>query len=178
MIFFYTAMLETDEQKNKFELLYERYYGLMYHAALSVTHNPHHAEDCVHETCLALIGRIDTLRMDADKELISYLYTLTRNHSIDYLRKLQRARPAGPDDAEVCAADLASAEEVFLSSLHLERAIERLSEMPEKYRDPLLMRVKGYSIQEIAQTLCLAEGTVRTHIFRARKILTRAFEEE
>lgn len=150
----------------------------MYHAALSVTHDAHHAEDCVHETCLALIDRIDALRMDADKELISYLYTLTRNHSIDYLRKLQRARPVDSNDAEACAADPASVEEVFLSAFHLERAIERLSEMPEKYRDPLIMRVKGYSIQEIAQTLCLAEGTVRTHIFRARQMLTRAFEEE
>lgn len=176
MIFFYAALMETEEQRSKFEAIYAKYYGLMYRTAFSITRNAHHAEDCVHETCLTLIDRIDDLRVDAGKEFVSYLRTLTRNRTIDYLRKWCRGKSDPADDAAEYPSAKALPEEVVLSSLHLEQALNQLSRMPEKYRGPLTLKVKGYSIQEIAILLNLSEGTVKTRIFRARQILSKAFE--
>lgn len=176
MIFFYAALMETEEQRSKFATIYEKYYGLMYRTALSITRNTHHAEDCVHETCLALIDRIDELRVDTGKEFVSYLRTLTRNRTIDYLRKWCRGKSDTADDAEEYPSGAALPEDVVLSSLTLEQALDQLSQMPEKYRGPLTLKVKGYSIREIAQSLNLSEGTVKTRIFRARQILSKAFK--
>lgn len=176
MMFFYAAMLETEEQRSKFESIYEKYYGLMYHIAFSITHNAQHAEDCVHETCLALIDRIDALRVDSGKEFTAYLSTLTRNRTIDYLRKWGSGKSDAPEDAEQLTDDAEIPENVILSNLALEQAIGQLAEMPEMYRGPLVLKVKGYSIREIAQSLDLTEGAVKTRIFRARQILSRAFQ--
>lgn len=177
MIFFYSAMMETEEQRDKFKYIYEKYYGMMYHVAFSVTRNPHHAEDGVHETCLALIDKIDELRLDAGKEFVSYLCTLTRNRTIDYLRRWCRGKSTVTDDSVQLADDAVVPENVALSNLHLDQAIQQLANMPEKYRSPLVLKVKGYSIQEIAQFLDLTEGTVKTRIFRARQILSQSFSK-
>ncbi len=137
MIFFYAALMETEEQRSKFEAIYEKYYGLMYHVAFSITRNPHHAGDCVHETCLTLIDKIDELRVDAEKEFISYLCTLTRRRSIDYLRKWRRGEGDATDDTDDTVESVgstASPEDVTLSGIHLEQALEQLSRMPEMYR--------------------------------------------
>lgn len=48
--------------------------------------------------------------------------------------------------------------------------------MPEEYRIPLTLQVKGYTIREIAQTLGLTEGAAKTRIHRARQMLRRSFE--
>ena len=84
---FYLATLETQEQKNRFDYLYRKYSELMYKVALSITQSCDLAEDAVHETFLQVINEIDILRMDNEKELKSYLYIITRERTIDFLRK-------------------------------------------------------------------------------------------
>lgn len=176
MMLFYFALIETDEQREKFEYIYESYYGLMYHIAISLTQDRQLAEDAVHETCLSLIDLIDEVRVDDKKQLASYLCILTRNRTIDYLRKWCN-KEQGASEAYMEAASHDEPETVVLSSLRLEQAVQKLAAMPEKYRTPLTLKIKGYSIQEIAQFLNLSEGTVKTRIFRARQMLRRSFED-
>lgn len=44
----YLAMIETPEEKTKFERLYLHYRALMYHVAYQILHNESDAEDVVH----------------------------------------------------------------------------------------------------------------------------------
>ena len=44
----YLQMLETPEEKSKFEQLYLEYKGLMFHVAYEILHNEQDAEDAVH----------------------------------------------------------------------------------------------------------------------------------
>ena len=174
MMSFYFALIETDEQRGKFEYIYENYYGLMYHTAFSLTQDRQLAEDAVHETCLKIIDSIDTMRVDNKKELASYLCILTRSRTIDYLRRWCN-KENSPAEVHIKPLSEVGAETVVLSSLQLEQVLQQLATMPEKYRTPLILRVKGYSIQEIAQFLKLSEGTVKTRIFRARQVLRYSF---
>ena len=53
---------------------------------------------------------------------------------------------------------------------------DALSDMPSIYRRTLVLRVKGYSIREIAQITNSSESNVKTRIHRARAILLKSFD--
>ena len=151
MLVFYLAALDSDYNKNKFETIYRKYYRFMLHTAAGIIKNPTLAEDAVHETFVQLLREIDTLRIDNERALKSYLYIVTRERSIDFLRKWER-RGTRPDYESLAAAldHYVEPEEVALTNLQLDRAIALLEEMPLIYRQTLVLRVKGYSIREIA----------------------------
>lgn len=90
MLVFYLAALDSDDDKNKFEYIYRKYYRFMLHTAAGIIKNPTLAEDAVHETFVQLLRGIDTLRIDNERALKSYLYMVTRERSIDFLRKWER----------------------------------------------------------------------------------------
>ena len=104
MLVFYLAALDSDDDKNKFEYIYRKYYRLMLHTAAGIIKNSSMAEDAVHETFVQLLRGIDTLRIDNERALKSYLYMVTRERSIDFLRKWERRRGAQPDYESLAAA--------------------------------------------------------------------------
>ena len=59
MLILYTSLIETQEQKSKFELLYEKYYRLMLYMAMQVLKDPMEAEDAVHTACIKIIKNLD-----------------------------------------------------------------------------------------------------------------------
>ena len=69
-------------------------------------------------------------------------------------------------------------EEVALTNLQLDKAIALLDEMPLIYRQTLVLRVKGYSIREIAKITDSSESNVKTRIHRARAMLLKSFVEQ
>lgn len=177
---FYLAALDSDDDKNKFEYIYRKYYRFMLHTAAGIIKNPTLAEDAVHETFVQLLRGIDTLRIDNERALKSYLYMVTRERSIDFLRKWERRRGAQPDYESLAAAldNYAEPEEVALTNLQLDKAIALLDEMPLIYRQTLVLRVKGYSIREIAKITDSSESNVKTRIHRARAMLLKSFGEQ
>ena len=88
MLMIYLSLLETEEQKNKFEMIYHKYAGLMYHEACAVTKDHFLAEDVIHETFLQLIRIIDDVRVDNSKELAQFIKIITHSRAVDYVRKL------------------------------------------------------------------------------------------
>ena len=56
--------------------------------------------------------------------------------------------------------------------------IALLDEMPLIYRQTLVLRVKGYSIREIAKITDSSESNVKTRIHRARAMLLKSFGEQ
>lgn len=87
MLSIYLTLLDTDEQKSKFEYIYTKYRGGMYQIAMETIHDSHLAEDIVHETFLKLIQTIDKVRAGNEKELRSFLKTITYHQAIDFIRK-------------------------------------------------------------------------------------------
>lgn len=56
---------------------------------------------------------------------------------------------------------------------------ERLLALPEKLRTPLLLHyLEGFSLEEVARMLRLPQGTVKSRMHRARKILRLEMEKE
>ena len=145
------------------------------------------AEDLAQETFIKVLNHID--RYVPEFKFSSWLFKIANNLAIDHLRKRQLPTVSidGAPDAttaaqvEATAFEIASGDESALDELEakelgsaIERAIARLR--PE-YRSCIMLRhVEGRSYEEIAATLDLPLGTVKTYIHRARHELRKALE--
>lgn len=57
----YLALIETEEEKRKFERIYTDYRQTMYFAAYRILQNVHTAEDAVHQAFLRVIDHLDKI---------------------------------------------------------------------------------------------------------------------
>lgn len=92
MLILYLETIESDSQKEKFEFLYKKYAGFIFKVAYNIIKDQNLAEDAVHEVFLQLMNELDNLRIENTRELKSYLYTVTKGKTIDYLRKWNRLK--------------------------------------------------------------------------------------
>ncbi len=177
---FYLAMLETPEQKSKFEDIYTNYRGLMLYTAYQVMHDYQLAEDIVHEVFVKIIKKIDYVHSEDCNQLKSFLVTSTKNQAIDFLRKGKREQaedePAARLEQEGSYAE--STEKIVASRDNIQRILAVVEKLNESYRRPLTLWVQGYSTQDIAALLDLSVGNVKVRLYRGREQARRLFEQE
>lgn len=177
MLSVYLSLLETEAQKDKFEYIYTNYCTYMLIVANDISHDRYSAEDIVHETFLELIRIIDSVRISNNKELKSFLWLLTRHKAIDFLRKNSKLQLS--DDALLTnQGDFhqPDPETIALDNVQYEKLVNRVLELKEIYQTPLLLRVKGYKIDEIAHLLNISSENVKIRLFRARKMILSELE--
>ncbi|MGI8547272.1 MAG: RNA polymerase sigma factor [Gemmatimonadaceae bacterium] len=151
--------------------------------ALSLTRSEPDADDLVQETFLrAYTG---WLGYQVGSECRGWLFTICRNV---FLRGHQRdQRQVACEDAELealaAAAIHASAVQGGLGDLFaqidLEPALERvLQELPEAFRDVvILVDVQDESYAVASEVLGVPVGTVRSRLFRGRRLLQQSLLE-
>ena len=174
----YLLMIDSGEDRRKFVILYETYRHFMMKIALDILKDAYLAEDAVHEAFLQIIKEIDLLRLDNEKELKSYLFLITRERTIDFLRKWDR-RKGNQSDTNCIALEETtdSPEHLVFTRIQLEKVLDALSDLPEDYKRPLLLQVKGYSISEISQIMHCNSSTVKSRIHRVRKKILTLFDD-
>jgi RNA polymerase sigma-70 factor, ECF subfamily len=145
------------------------------------------SEDLTQETFIKVLNHIDRYRPEF--KLSSWLFKIANNVAIDHLRRRHvdtisldgSPHASTPDAIEATSIDPAADQESALDEMEarelggsIEAAIARLR--PE-YRACIMLRhVEDRSYEEIAATLDLPLGTVKTYIHRARHELRRSLE--
>ena len=140
------------------------------------------AEDLAQDSFVKVLNHID--RYNPEFKFSSWIFKIANNVAIDHLRRRQPqtvsmdGSPHATSAAEIEASsfEIAAEQENALQELEareigsaIERAIARLR--PE-YRACIMLRhVEDRSYEEIATTLDLPLGTVKTYIHRARNEL-------
>jgi RNA polymerase sigma-70 factor, ECF subfamily len=161
-----TLMRQIDD----FQTVVDAYGSDLYRFAYWLCRNEHTAEDLVQETFLRAWRSFSSLR-DASAAKAWLLTTLRREH---YRRK-PVVQTFSIDDEQV--SDAVYGLEAQLNpdeELDLEK---RLSELPEQYREVLVLQLLfGYSTQEIAALLNTTEPAVANRLLRARKQLQSKVE--
>ena len=146
------------------------------------------AEDLAQETFIKVLNNIE--KYVPEFKFSSWLFKIANNLAIDHLRRrhIQTVSMDGAPDAttasqiEATSFELASHGESALEELEakeLGSAIERaIAALRPEYRSCIMLRhVEGRSYEEIAATLDLPLGTVKTYIHRARHELRKALED-
>ncbi len=137
------------------------------------------AEDLSQETFVKVLNALESYR--PEYKFSSWIFKIANNAAIDQLRRreietlsLDGAPGARtPDEVEATALQAVDRSESALEEMaarELGTAIEQaIGKLRPEYRACILLRhVDGRSYEEIAETLDLPLGTVKTYIHRAR----------
>ena len=145
------------------------------------------AEDLAQDTFIKVLNHIDRYRPEF--KLSSWLFKIANNVAIDHLRRRQldtvsidgSPHAQTQDAIEATSFDVVGQQESALDEMEareLGGAIERaIATLRPEYRSCIMLRhVEGRSYEEIAATLDLPLGTVKTYIHRARHELRKELE--
>ena len=156
--------------------LVQRYQRQVYNLAYRMLGNAEDAGDLVQDTFLRAYGALASFRQDAS--FLTWLYKIASNLCIDQLRS-RKSRSALSLEVELeegrePAADLRQTgpEECAVRDAVQDVVQHAIYNLPEKYRLVVIMRhLQDMSVDEIANALDMPNGTVKTHLFRAREML-------
>ena len=169
MLMMYLQMLDTPEEKVRFEELYRKYRGAMFRAASRVLRNDQDAEDAVHNAFLRIIRKFSKFQKTPVKDLAPLVAVIARNEAISLLRKKK-------DDVSLEEWDSFAETAESVSDYH--SLVETFARLPQTYRAALEMKLLGYSDGEIASKLGLSKTAVSTRISRGRQLLRSIVERE
>jgi RNA polymerase sigma-70 factor (ECF subfamily) len=134
------------------------------------------AEDLTQEIFLKVFRSLDTFDRRANFQ--TWLISVSRNLCIDHYRSVRKERQA--IDRDVDAGDLAPASNdagpmaLMEQRDRVELLRRALARLPATLRTAVVMRdIQEHSYQEIAASLHLPEGTVKSRINRGRTELAR-----
>ncbi len=83
----YLQMMDSPEDRSKFERLYLEYRGLMFHVANEILHNEQDAEDAVHQSFLKVAENMEKIGDPISPRTQGYLVTIAENRAIDLYRR-------------------------------------------------------------------------------------------
>lgn len=152
--------------------LYDRHYRSLVRLASFSVDDRETAEEVVQDAFVKLVsGNYD---IESGKEA-GYLRSMVLNGARSALRKRQVRRAHTPEAPELAAA----AEEAGVASTEQDRMIAALRGLPEKQAAVLTLRYYfDLSEAEIADTLGIARGSVKSHAHRGLKRLGVALGDD
>jgi RNA polymerase sigma-70 factor, ECF subfamily len=141
----------------------------VYRVALGVLHNHADAEDVAQDALLRAYRHFARLRQP--ERLKPWLVRTAWRLAIDRMRSADRRERR---EHSVVAGGLlpATTEEIAGEQQFLRRLEAAVDTLPEKLRRVVILAaMEGYDMRETAQLLGVPEGTVRSRLNRARKLL-------
>lgn len=171
--------LARDGREAAYRELIRRYERPVFSLVLRMVRDRQLAEDLSQETFIKALNAIGSYR--PEYKFSSWIFKIANNAAIDHLRRREldtlsldgAPHAATPEEIEATALQVGDKGESPLEELEareLGSAIERaIAQLRPEYRACILLRhVEGLAYEEIAQSLDLPLGTVKTYIHRAR----------
>lgn len=165
----YLQMIDTPEERSKFEQIYLEYKGLMFHVAYEILHNEQDAEDAVHHAFVKIAENIKKIDAPVCPKTHSYVVTIVEHQAIDQYRRLQK-HPS-----------VELIEEIQGTNAHYEGdndLTKCILKLPARYREMILLRYHhGYTVREIAKIMGLSLQAAIKLDQRAKNKLKKLCEE-
>ncbi len=152
-----------------FRLLYERYAGKIYAKCLTLLKNEAWAEDATQEIFTKIF--LNLTRFREKSKFSTWVYSITYNFCIDYLRRKKKQTSVLSDNLER-APDVADDEipDKELLEMDLQELKVVLKKLPVNDSAILLMKYQDeMSIKDIAEVLNKTESAIKMQIKRAKE---------
>lgn len=166
-----------------FQSIYEKFFGPLFVFAKEYVIDPDVAHEMVQDTFMILWEKRQTL--NDETYLQSYLYKITRNNCLNYLKhlkvqeKYRQFTKSRKIELELNSAALqnSSAEKILSEELE-EKINEAIDSLPPKCKQIFkLSRFEEKKYREIAEELNLSVKTVENQILKALKVLRKHLSE-
>lgn len=170
----YLSLIETEEDKRKFERIYLSYKQTMFYAANRILKNHYTSEDAVHQAFLRVVDHLDKINEKDCHKSRSFLVVITEHIAIDIYRKQKRENTLSFDELEIYISDNTSPEDNVIDEVST-----AIASLPVNYSTILRLKFsQGYNDSEIAQILDITEDNVRQRISRAKKKLNQLLQKD
>ncbi|MDE6312846.1 MAG: RNA polymerase sigma factor [Lachnospiraceae bacterium] len=147
-----------------------------------LTCNVQEADDLYQDTFLKAIEKKND--MDIEKNPKSYLLSVAlhtwKNKKRKYMwrKRIADIQPMGEGSEEMLAGKEPSLEEQLLNKEELYLVRQAVNRLPQRFKIPILLHyMEGLSVAWIAASLKIPQGTVKSRLYHARKILAKELED-
>ena len=163
-------------EQQAFEQLVKRYQKSIYNLAYRMTGSREDAEDLVQETFLRAYAKLETFQIG--RRFSPWLFRIASNLCINWQNRQKWHAVSLDSLSEDKKEQLLSSEKSANPLFQLERnqlqtrLQQEILALPVRYSLVFTLRyLDDHSCREIAEILDMPEGTVKTYLFRARRIL-------
>ena len=170
-----------------FEELFERYNSMVFNLAYQILGDREEALDVAQEVFLAIYQKINSFR--GESSLKTWIYRIAVRRAANRFRWWNRLRRRGTVSLEEhlskspeselswnLTSRAKSPEDALLLQEEREKVKRMLLELPLHQRIAVIMRdIEGLSYEEIAESLNVSLGTIKSRIARGREILKQHF---
>ena len=163
-------MIDSEEDKSKFERIYRKYRGLMLYVARGIVGDDADAEDAVHQAFVSIIDNLDKISTVDCPQTRSFVVIITERKAIDLVRARKKVVQLDPDDIPYGIDTLSTGQNALTNAL---------LQLSPRYREILLLRYdSGYSTKELSKLLGMERSAVQKLIWRAKQALQKELERE
>jgi RNA polymerase sigma factor (sigma-70 family) len=156
--------------RKAFSVLVKQYQGLVFHVVQRIVTTPEDVEDISQEVFIKVYRQLNTFAFES--KLATWIARIAYLTAIDYLRKF-------PSNSTDCAQPVDQLQfthdtpEQLLIQSDVSSYVQKLIDtLPESYRVVLtLYHLEEFSHAEIEQITGMPVGTIKSYLFRARKLL-------
>ena len=174
-----------DGDSNAFRVLVERYEHRIYNVIYGMVHSREDATELSQDVFIKAFQNLANFRIGS--RFYTWICRIAINASIDFLRKRKFRQTSDFDEGIATVSDGVIFDghardnperNASLSELH-SRIIEEVQKLPDEQKQVLVLKeVDGLAYREIAEVLGVAQGTVMSRLFYARKRLQEALRDQ
>jgi RNA polymerase sigma-70 factor (ECF subfamily) len=158
-------------QKDLYRLLISRYQRTVHSMGLSFFKNAEDAADFTQDVFFKAYQNLSSFR--GKSRFSTWLYRVAYNTAVNGITRRKEYRSLAEEDLRAEETP----EQLALKSAAKEAVLKAVGELPEKYRVCVdLFFFYGRSIKEIEVITGFPENTIKSHVFRAKKLLRERLE--
>lgn len=162
--------------KQSYEILYKKYYRVLYGIALRYSRTTFEAEDIIQESFIKIFKSIQSFNNQGSFE--GWIKRIVQHTAINHYRSNLKFYQNSDYGEQEHSIDDGSFYSIF-DALETKEIIKLLNQMPEGYRMVInLFCIDGYSHKEIAEFLNISVGTSKSQLFKAKEHLKQIIETQ
>jgi RNA polymerase sigma-70 factor (ECF subfamily) len=170
------SLCRTDVSSKYFEILYKRYYQRVFEKCYSFVKNKSVAEELAEDIFSKIFEKLPTFKQLSS--FSSWLYSVTYNHCIDYLRKKKKLHyPSWNLENEI--PEIIDETEESVENINYDNLLVILELIHPEEKALLLMKYQdNLSMKQISSALRISEDAAKMRLKRARTRVIYLYAEK
>jgi len=164
------------QSQEHFSMLYGRYSDKVYSKCLSLLKNEAAAQDAAQDVFLKIF--LNLAKFNKKSRFSTWVYSITYNYCIDYLRRKKKEKTILTDDDEGQDPIEEDFDEKEILEMEIERLAFILDKIPEQDKMVLLMKYReDLSIKDISKAFGKSESAIKMKLKRAKNKVRKLYNE-
>lgn len=113
MLLIYLAMVDSDEEKDLVEKLYNTYKNTLFNICFAIVRNRTDAEDAVHDTFIRIIDNLCKIKDVDSPQTKAFCIVIARNAAVDILRKSKKSVFVTEEELDFYESDIKTRKLLF-----------------------------------------------------------------